>query len=85
MACSALAAWAVILPLSSMILFTLVFGKMARMPSDGIPYPIFCYCALVPWTYFSSVLATASTSLTDCAAWQYSGRRTMDRCAAVAF
>lgn len=58
------AAWAVIQPLAGMILFTMVFGKMARMPSDGIPYPMFCYCALVPWTYFSSVLSTASTSLT---------------------
>jgi len=38
------------------------------MPSDGIPYPIFCYCALVPWTYFSSVLASASVSLTGNAA-----------------
>lgn len=58
------AAWALIQPLAGMILFTLVFGRMARMPSDGIPYPIFCYCALVPWTYFSTVLNTASTSLT---------------------
>ena len=59
------AAWAVIQPLSGMILFTLVFGKMAKMPSEGIPYPIFCYCALVPWTYFSTVLGTASMSLTS--------------------
>lgn len=58
------ATWAVIQPLFSMILFTLVFGRVVRMPSDGIPYPIFCYCALVPWTYFSSVLGTASASLT---------------------
>jgi homopolymeric O-antigen transport system permease protein len=58
------AAWAVIQPLFSMILFTLVFGRIAHMPSEGIPYPIFCYCALVPWTYFSNVLSTASTSLT---------------------
>jgi lipopolysaccharide transport system permease protein len=58
------AAWAVIQPVFGMILFTLIFGRMARMPSDGIPYPIFCYCALVPWTYFSSVLSSASTSLT---------------------
>jgi lipopolysaccharide transport system permease protein len=57
-------AWAVMQPLFGMIVFTLIFGKMAGMPSDGVPYPIFCYCALVPWTYFSSVLATASNSLT---------------------
>jgi len=57
------AAWAVIQPLFSMIIFTLLFGRLARMPSEGIPYPGFCYCALVPWTYFSSVLAMASNSL----------------------
>jgi len=57
------AAWAILQPLLSMIIFTLVFGRAARMPSDGIPYPIFCYCALVPWTYFASVLGMASNSL----------------------
>ncbi len=58
------AAWAVLQPLFGMILFTLVFGRVVRLPSDGIPYPLFCYSALLPWTYFSSVLSTASTSLT---------------------
>jgi len=58
------AAWALIQPLFSMIMFTLLFGRLAHMPSDGIPYPIFCYCALVPWTYFSGVLGLASVSLT---------------------
>ena len=57
------AAWAVIQPLFSMIIFTLIFGRLAHMPSDGIPYPIFAYCALVPWTYFSTVVALASNSL----------------------
>jgi len=57
------AAWAIIQPLSAMIIFTLLFGRLARIPSDGIPYPIFCYCALVPWTYFSTVLGVASNSL----------------------
>jgi lipopolysaccharide transport system permease protein len=56
-------AWAVIQPLSSMIIFTLLFGRLAHMPSDGVPYPIFCYCALVPWTYFSAVLGVGSNSL----------------------
>jgi len=56
-------AWAVIQPLFAMIIFTLLFGKLARVPSEGIPYPIFCYTALLPWTYFSSVLALASNSL----------------------
>lgn len=56
-------AWAVIQPLFSMILFSLIFGRMARIPSNGIPYPIFSYCALVPWTYFSSVVNQASNSI----------------------
>jgi lipopolysaccharide transport system permease protein len=57
------AAWAIIQPLCSMIIFTLLFGRLAHMPSDGIPYPIFAYCALVPWTYFSGVVPLASNSL----------------------
>jgi lipopolysaccharide transport system permease protein len=59
------AGWAVVQPLLSMVVFTLLFGRVAHMPSDGIPYPIFCYCALVPWTYFSSVVTTASGSLVN--------------------
>jgi lipopolysaccharide transport system permease protein len=46
-----------------MIIFTVFFGGLAKMPSDGIPYPIFTYCALVPWTYFAGVLAIAGNSL----------------------
>lgn len=57
------AAWAVIQPLFAMIIFTLFFGKLARMPSDGVPYPLFSFCALVPWTYFSTTLAQAGNSL----------------------
>lgn len=56
-------AWAVIQPLFTMIIFTFFFGRLAKMPSDGIPYPLFAYCALVPWTYFSTVLALAGNSL----------------------
>ena len=56
-------AWAVIQPLFSMILFSLIFGRMVHVPSNGIPYPIFSYCALVPWTYFSSVVSQASNSI----------------------
>ena len=55
-------AWAVIQPLFTMVIFTLFFGRLARMPSDGIPYPIFAYCALVPWTYFSGVLGWPATA-----------------------
>jgi lipopolysaccharide transport system permease protein len=49
-------AWVVIQPLLTMLLFTFLFGRVAKMPSDGIPYPIFSYCALLPWSYFSGAL-----------------------------
>ncbi len=55
--------WAVVRPVVSMIVFTIVFGKLARISSDGVPYAIFSYTALVPWTYFSSSLTGASSSL----------------------
>jgi lipopolysaccharide transport system permease protein len=61
------AGWAVIQPLFTMILFSAIFGKMARVPSNGIPYPIFSYCALVPWTYFSGVVSQASNSISGSA------------------
>ncbi|MCB9129172.1 MAG: ABC transporter permease, partial [Ardenticatenales bacterium] len=56
--------WAVIQPVFSMIIFTIVFGNLAKVSSDGVPYAIFSYAALVPWTYFSSALTGASGSLT---------------------
>jgi lipopolysaccharide transport system permease protein len=59
------ASWAVIQPLFSMVLFAGVFGRLAHMPSNGIPYPIFSYCALLPWTYFSVVIGLASNSVTN--------------------
>ena len=55
--------WAVIQPLFSMVVFTIVFGNLARVSSDGMPYAIFSYTALVPWTYFASALTGASSSL----------------------
>ncbi|MDD5292444.1 MAG: ABC transporter permease [Candidatus Omnitrophica bacterium] len=57
------AAWAIIQPLFTMVIFTIFFGRLAKMPSDGIPYPIFSYAALVPWTFFANGLADASDSL----------------------
>lgn len=57
------AAWAIIQPLFSMIIFTLFFGRLAGVPSDGVPYPLFSFCALVPWTYFSGTLSLAGNSL----------------------
>ena len=55
--------WAVIQPIFSMIVFTIVFGKLAKISSDGVPYAIFSYTALVPCTYFSSALTESSGSL----------------------
>ena len=55
--------WAVIQPLFSMIVFTFVFGNLAKISSDGVPYAIFSYTALVPWTYFSGALTGAGGSL----------------------
>jgi lipopolysaccharide transport system permease protein len=55
--------WAIIQPVFSMIVFTIVFGNLAKVSSEGVPYAIFSYAALVPWTYFSSALTGASGSL----------------------
>ncbi len=57
------AAWAVIQPFLTMVVFSIFFGRMAKIPSDGVPYPIFSYAALVPWTFFSNGLTSASNSL----------------------
>jgi lipopolysaccharide transport system permease protein len=57
------AAWAVIQPLLTMLVFTLFFGRLARVPSDGIPYPLFCYAALLPWQLFAYALTESSNSV----------------------
>ncbi len=59
------AAWALLQPLLTMAVFTLVFGRLARLGSDGLPYPVFALAALVPWTYFANALTQASNSLVD--------------------
>jgi lipopolysaccharide transport system permease protein len=56
-------AWAIVQPLSAMVVFTIVFSRVARMPSDGVPYPIFAYAALVPWFFFSNSVASGTLSL----------------------
>jgi lipopolysaccharide transport system permease protein len=56
-------AWAIIQPFFTMVIFSLFFGKLAKIPSDGIPYPIFSFAALVPWTFFSNGLSQSSNSL----------------------
>jgi len=55
--------WAVLQPLFLMLVFTVIFSKIARLPSDGIPYPLFAYAALVPWTYFSKSLDRSGFSV----------------------
>ena len=57
------AAWAIIQPLMMMVVFSLFFGYLAKVPSDGIPYPIFTFCALLPWQLFAHALTESSNSL----------------------
>ena len=59
------AAWAVIQPFFMMVVFTIFFGRLARLPSDGFPYPVFAFSALVAWTYFATALAQSANSLVD--------------------
>ena len=56
-------AWAVIQPLVAMVVFSVFFGRLARMPSDGIPYPVFAYCGLLPWQFFAHALTESGNSL----------------------
>ena len=58
-------AWAVIQPFMTMVVFSLFFGKLARMPSHGLPYPVFYYSALLPWTYFAGALQGATSAVVD--------------------
>ncbi|MCQ8103067.1 ABC transporter permease [Methylomonas sp. SURF-2] len=55
--------WAIIRPLLTMVIFVIVFGKIAKLPSEGVPYPIYVFSAMLPWTFFSSAFADASNSL----------------------
>lgn len=59
------ATWAVLQPLLTMVVFSVFFGRLAKVPSDGLPYPIFAYCGLVPWTYFATALSQSANSLVD--------------------
>src|SRR5436853_5835267 len=59
------ASWAIIQPFLTMVVFSIFFGKLGKMPSDGIPYPIFSYTALLPWTFFASGLGQSATSLVN--------------------
>jgi lipopolysaccharide transport system permease protein len=55
--------WAIIQPFFTMVVFTLLFGRLANLPTDGTPHPVFYYSALLPWIYFSSILASTGNSL----------------------
>ena len=57
------AAWAILQPFMTMVVFSIFFGRLAKMPSDGIPYPIFAYCGLLPWQFFANALTQSSNSL----------------------
>ena len=57
------AAWAIIQPFFAMVVFSIFFGRLAKVPSDGLPYPIFAYCALLPWQLFAHSLGEAANSL----------------------
>jgi lipopolysaccharide transport system permease protein len=59
------AAWAVLQPLMTMVVFSLFFGKLAKMPSNGLPYPIFYLCALLPWLYFASAMQSATNVVVE--------------------
>ncbi|HET7434387.1 MAG TPA: ABC transporter permease [Thermoanaerobaculia bacterium] len=56
-------AWAVIQPLFAMLIFAFFFGRIARLPSDGMPYPLFTYAGLLPWTFFANAVNAGSQSL----------------------
>ena len=57
------ASWAIIRPVMTMVIFSVVFGQLAKMPSDGFPYPVFVYAALLPWTFFAASIGTSGQSL----------------------
>ena len=56
-------AWAVLQPLAMMLVFTLIFGRLAKVPSGGVPYPLFAYTALLPWQFFSRLISESTNSL----------------------
>lgn len=58
-------AWVVLQPLMNMAIFTIVFGRLARLPSEGLPYPVFYFSALVPWAYFAHSLSYATNTVVD--------------------
>jgi lipopolysaccharide transport system permease protein len=60
-------AWAILQPLLTMVIFTLLFGRLVHVPSDGVPYALFAYTGLLPWTFFANAVTNGSTSLVSSA------------------
>src|SRR3984957_4292689 len=59
------AAWAILQPFLTMLVFSLFFGRLAKLPSNGLPYPVFYYCALLPWSYFAGALQNATNVVVE--------------------
>ena len=59
------AAWAVLQPFMTMVVFSLFFGRLAKIPANGLPYPVFYYCALLPWIYFAGALQSATNVVVE--------------------
>ena len=59
------AVWSILQPFLTMVIFTIIFGAFAKMPSENLPYPVFAYTALIPWTYFAQALGRSGTSLVN--------------------
>jgi lipopolysaccharide transport system permease protein len=59
------AAWAVLQPFAAMVVFSVFFGRLAKVPSDGVPYPLFVYCALLPWQMFANAVSESANSLVN--------------------
>src|SRR5678810_4239 len=57
------AMWAILQPFLTMLVFSVFFGRLAKVPSDGVPYPLFAFAALVPWTFFSTAVSQSGNSL----------------------
>lgn len=57
--------WVIVQPFCTMLIFSFFFGRLAKMPSDGLPYPVFYYCALLPWMYFASALTNATNTVVE--------------------
>ena len=55
--------WALLQPLANMILFTVIFGRLAKLPSEGFPYPIFVFAGLLPWTFFANSISASAESI----------------------